>query len=964
MSSPFAPPAYPPSPHPRHQPLLGLGLLTLAALLSACSGGGGGGSTPPVPPTISGQPADTTVIEGAQAQFSVTATGSPTYQWRKGGTAVNGATAATYSTPAATSADDHSLYSVVATNGGGSVTSANATLRVNYITFGTQPTSTGVVDGGGAQFTVAATGSGTLTYQWKHDGTTIPGATTPSYQVMGATATDAGAYTCVVSSALNGTTATATSNAASLSFVGAPTITAQPADLTIASGSTATFAVGATGNGTLTYQWQYFGNDLPGETASTLAIPNADASYDTGSFSCRVTNTLGGAAAIANTTAATLHVVSQASITGQPRGGTIFAGENKTFTVVASAGGTLSYQWQKDGIDIPGATSNTYTITGAAAADAGSYTCILTNALNGISVTSTCDAAVLVVQLNPEIQTQPGSRTVYVGQKATFAVTAKGAGLTYQWYKNGTSISGATSASYQTPNAILGDSGATYHCVVSNGNPPDATSDTAHLTVKAATTAFTASNSVISQGEGVTLAWVFPTGSTATLKIGTGTATAVTSGASTVVYPTANTNYRLAVTTGGSTTNYNLTVTVKTYTAKHLYVVNADSNDIYQYDVDTTTAEFVGDPVGLPVAAGSKPVHIVASPSEQFLFVANSGDGTISAYSADATTGALTPVAGSPFALSAPTTTPWCSAVNPAGTMLYVACADGIEVFNIDGTTGALVAEPTLNVTLAGRGTGDLLIHPSGGFLYLGDSQHNRVKSYAIDPTTGALSYASEVVTATASAGLAFDRGASLLFTRGASDTPQFFGAINVFGVDAVTGALTAKSTYEGYGINAPYTAANGFDTSLPFVEGSTVAGPEVQLQVHHGLAFSRKSGVDHLFNAWMNTDQAIFGGYFSEFTVDITAGTLTGNYANPRWGLGSPYFVSNWSIFASGGDAVVGDRSGTVFVLPLPYGVDKLIAFSSDASGNIAPMLDLNGEIPRSTGTSPAHACFTGTLQ
>jgi Bacterial lectin len=71
--------------------------------------------------------------------------------------------------------------------------------------------------------------------------------------------------------------------------------------------------------------------------------------------------------------------------------------------------------------------------------------------------------------LPPTIITQPVSLTVEVGQTGTFSVTATGAAtLTYQWFKNGVAISGATSSSYTTPAAVLGDSGSIFTVTVSN----------------------------------------------------------------------------------------------------------------------------------------------------------------------------------------------------------------------------------------------------------------------------------------------------------------------------------------------------------------------------------------------------------------------------------------------------------------------------------------------------------------
>jgi acid phosphatase len=121
---------------------LGRGFLRSAALalllIAACSGDGSGGSTPPqVPaaaaPSITAQPQNATVTVGQTASFTVSASGTAplTYQWRINGSAVAGATSASYTTAAATSAESGEALSVVVTNAAGSVTSANAILTVS-----------------------------------------------------------------------------------------------------------------------------------------------------------------------------------------------------------------------------------------------------------------------------------------------------------------------------------------------------------------------------------------------------------------------------------------------------------------------------------------------------------------------------------------------------------------------------------------------------------------------------------------------------------------------------------------------------------------------------------------------------------------------------------------------------------------------------------------------------------------
>ena len=161
----------------------------------------------PSPPSITIQPADKTVNVGQTARFSVTATGTPPleYQWRKNGADIPGATNFSYTTPATVAADNGSLFSVVVSNGAGSVTSNNATLTVRtppIIT--TQPADRTVRVGQKARFSVVASGTPPLRYQWTKNGVNITGATSASYTTPPTTAGDNGALFAVTVSNLAG----------------------------------------------------------------------------------------------------------------------------------------------------------------------------------------------------------------------------------------------------------------------------------------------------------------------------------------------------------------------------------------------------------------------------------------------------------------------------------------------------------------------------------------------------------------------------------------------------------------------------------------------------------------------------------------------------------------------------------------------------------------------------------------
>src|SRR5207253_2050984 len=175
------------------------------------------------------------------------------------------------------------------------------------------------------------------------------------------------------------------------------------------------------------------------------------------------------------------------SIATQPTNQTVTIGQTATFTVVATGTAPLSYQWQKNGTAISGATSASYTTAATTSSDNGAQFVVVVSNTAG-SVTS--NAATLTVNAGavaPLITTQPANQTVTVGQMATFTVVATGtAPLSYQWQKNTTAISGATSASYTTPATTSADNSAQFTVTVSNvaGN---VTSNPATLTVTTGT---------------------------------------------------------------------------------------------------------------------------------------------------------------------------------------------------------------------------------------------------------------------------------------------------------------------------------------------------------------------------------------------------------------------------------------------------------------------------------------------
>ncbi|UAW58023.1 tail protein [Escherichia phage vB_EcoM_ASO1B] len=161
-------------------------------------------------PVITQQPSSQTINEGGNISLEVTATGATGYQWKKDGSDIPSATEATYSKSGALPADAGS-YTCVVTGAGGAVESNAAVVTVNALPVITQqPTNQEITEGETLTLNVVATGA--TGYQWKKGEEDILDATTATYTKEGATATDSGSYTCVVT----GAGGSVTSNAATV----------------------------------------------------------------------------------------------------------------------------------------------------------------------------------------------------------------------------------------------------------------------------------------------------------------------------------------------------------------------------------------------------------------------------------------------------------------------------------------------------------------------------------------------------------------------------------------------------------------------------------------------------------------------------------------------------------------------------------------------------------------------------
>lgn len=437
-------------------------------------------------PALTSQPVAQSVVEGDQASFAVSATGTGlTYQWQNNLTGnwtdIQGATESTFNISASLSnaADYRCMVSnLCASNPASLIVAAKPNITK-------QPVDQTVVEGTTATFNVVASGYD-LAYQWqKYEGGTwnnVQAATLKVYKVQALPAQE-GEYRCVITNSEN---VTVTSSTAWLRRCTTPTIETQPISQTICDGSTAAFNVNVAEPSV--YQWQVKTStgsaweNIPQATAASYSF-TTQATSNGNAYRCKITRTCG------SSTVSGVAVLTSGNIaiTQQPSPAALCDGDQATFTVNAS-GLNTTYQWQQYGTgwgNISGATGSGYTTTVATNTHRKQYRCVVTGTCG--SVTSNT----VLLTRGPQVTNTLGDQTSCAGGTATFgSISAIGSGLLdYQWQKSTnqgqtwTNITGANATSY--PMAVNNaDNGNVYRCIVSGICGTADTSNFAALVLK------------------------------------------------------------------------------------------------------------------------------------------------------------------------------------------------------------------------------------------------------------------------------------------------------------------------------------------------------------------------------------------------------------------------------------------------------------------------------------------------
>lgn len=487
-------------------------------------------------PVVTVQPPSKVVCTGTSGSTSLTATGYlNTYQWEvstNGGGAwasianggfYGGVTTNTLQFISPILTMSGYMYRCVVTNACAVATTSSAmTLTVgNSPVVTTQPTNKTVCLGGNTTYTVAATSSAPIAYQWQGsvDGINwsniangafgvYTGVNTPTLNLSGVYIGLFTKYRCELNT---GCVPAAASNVATLTVETQPSIRINPSNQVKCAGQNASFGITAIGSN-LTYQWEVSTNGgatwgnvansgvYSGATTNNLiltAVPNTMNSY---MYRCVVT---GSCPTAKTSSSATLTVNTPVAInTNTPTALTICSGSNTSLTVGATGTG-ISYRWYiniggvwtalNNGGIYSGVNTPTLTITGIPAPNSSTvytYSCLVTGTCNLVR----SNATYVKVHARPIIVSNPTNVTKCdSSNNASFGVTATGSQLTYQWQlntgsgwnnlANNSTYSGTNTPTLLLPNVYYSMNGYQYRCVVNGVCTPTATSSVATLTV-------------------------------------------------------------------------------------------------------------------------------------------------------------------------------------------------------------------------------------------------------------------------------------------------------------------------------------------------------------------------------------------------------------------------------------------------------------------------------------------------
>jgi pectate lyase len=326
-------------------------------------------------------------------------------------------------------------------------------VKVDYTSAGAPPsvsfTSSDVSAyvGQSANFSIVSDGTAPLFYQWYFNtNTSLDGATNSSLTLTNVQTTNSGAYFCIVTNVFGADTSDVVRLTVTVPVP--PSIVAQPQNVTVQPGASASFTVSANGSMPLNYQWYFNTNTaIAGANNATLTLNNVQTT-NAGTYSVVVNNLAGST----NSVYAVLTIDNspvKPTFISQPASVVALAGSTANFSANASGTAPIFYQWLKNSSPISGATNTTLTLTNVQNSDAATYSLLASNSVG----TATSSNATLTISV---ASTLPNSAFNLTG----FAQSATGGGVisetdsAYRKVYNALDLANALVAAYKTAGSV------------------------------------------------------------------------------------------------------------------------------------------------------------------------------------------------------------------------------------------------------------------------------------------------------------------------------------------------------------------------------------------------------------------------------------------------------------------------------------------------------------------------------
>ncbi|MDB6031905.1 MAG: hypothetical protein JWM16_2243 [Verrucomicrobiales bacterium] len=461
------------------------------------------------PIVITQQPAPQTNALGASVSFSVQAHGygsALSYRWMKNGATVTGANQAAY-TISSLNSSHAGTYSVEISNALYKVTSTNAELVISQPQpeILIQPLSVLAFDGSNAAFNVVARGASVLKYQWQWNGTNLPGATASNLNVGSAANSNAGPYRVVITNAsgmavssealLETTTIGAALDATNLVWVmDGSSVFWIPQTNVVHSGSTAlqtgrftrggqinVLSASVTGPGTLRFWWKMNSANL--SAGYQFSVDGINQARGSGVFDWQRAVLFVGSNShtlswkFFNNSSSTNDVVigwlddvsflpgiQAPEFLSAPSNRTILVGTPFRFSTAVEGLPPLSYQWQFNFMDLPGATNAYLPLPKAQGSNAGTYTVIVSNPAGSVSA-----SADLVVQPSAPVflAQQTNIFAIPDGEVWLHARVVGTEPIHYQWTYEGGILPNQTNESLKLSHVGMANQGR-YSVIASN----------------------------------------------------------------------------------------------------------------------------------------------------------------------------------------------------------------------------------------------------------------------------------------------------------------------------------------------------------------------------------------------------------------------------------------------------------------------------------------------------------------